>query len=421
MKYNIPMRTTLAIKMRPQKLDEVIAQEHLKPILKKMVDNKELFSLIFYGPSGTGKTTIASCLVNELGLPHRSINATTTNKKELDLIFEESSYYPGNIVIVDEIHRLNKDKQDLFLSYVEDSKITLIGLTTQNPYFSINPALRSRVLLLEVKALTNEQIETYLETTIKDKRGLDNKFKVKKEVIKFIAQKANGDLRLALNFLEMGTLLSSDENITIDTLAENISRSALINDKDGDGIYDLMSAFQKSIRGSDVQAALYYLGLLISANDLDALERRLIVTAYEDIGLANPSIVQKTLNAVNSARLVGFPEARIILANIVIELALSPKSKSAIIAIDKALAQIEKQAYPVPAYLKLTPVNLAEEEKYDYGGYDYWHKIQYLPDQIKDEEFYLPWDTSSYEVLLKKNYENQKKTKRVNSFKPFKK
>jgi len=407
--------------MRPQKLDEVIAQEHLKPILKKMVDNKELFSLIFYGPSGTGKTTIASCLVNELGLPHRSINATTTNKKELDLIFEESSYYPGNIVIVDEIHRLNKDKQDLFLSYVEDSKITLIGLTTQNPYFSINPALRSRVLLLEVKALTNEQIETYLETTIKDKRGLDNKFKVKKEVIKFIAQKANGDLRLALNFLEMGTLLSSDENITIDTLAENISRSALINDKDGDGIYDLMSAFQKSIRGSDVQAALYYLGLLISANDLDALERRLIVTAYEDIGLANPSIVQKTLNAVNSARLVGFPEARIILANIVIELALSPKSKSAIIAIDKALAQIEKQAYPVPAYLKLTPVNLAEEEKYDYGGYDYWHKIQYLPDQIKDEEFYLPWDTSSYEVLLKKNYENQKKTKRVNSFKPFKK
>lgn len=415
------MRTTLAIKMRPQKLDEVIAQEHLKPILKKMVDNKELFSLIFYGPSGTGKTTIASCLVNELGLPYRSINATTTNKKELDLVFEESSYYPGNIVIVDEIHRLNKDKQDLFLSYVEDNKITLIGLTTQNPYFSINPALRSRVLLLEVKALTNEQIESYLETTIKDKRGLDNKFKVKKDVIKFIAQKANGDLRLALNYLEMGTLLSADDHITIETLAENISRSALINDKDGDGIYDLMSAFQKSIRGSDVQAALYYLGLLISANDLDALERRLLVTAYEDIGLANPSIVQKTLNAVNASRLVGFPEARIILANIVIELALSPKSKSAILAIDNALAQIEKQAYPVPAYLKLTPVDLAEEEKYDYGGYDYWHKIQYLPDPIKDAEFYQPWETSSYESLLKKNYENQKKIQRVNSFKPFKK
>jgi len=145
----------LAIKMRPQKLAEVIGQEHLIPILQKMIANKEVFSTIFYGPCGAGKTTIATCLINELQLPYRQINATTTNKKELDLIFEESNYYPGKIIIIDEIHRLNKDKQDLFLSYVEDNKITLIGLTTQNPYFSINPALRSRVLLLEVKALTN--------------------------------------------------------------------------------------------------------------------------------------------------------------------------------------------------------------------------------------------------------------------------
>lgn len=415
------MKTTLAIKMRPTKLSEVIAQEHLKPIFEKMVSEKEPFSMILYGPSGTGKTTLAYCLVNELNMPYRSINATTTNKKELDLVFEESNYYPGNIVIVDEIHRLNKDKQDLFLSYVEDNKILLIGLTTQNPYFSINPALRSRVLLLEVKALTNQQIASYIKMTVDDERGLAGKYTIDDETIEFIAQKANGDLRLALNFLEMGTLLSKGKEITGESLAANITRSALINDKNGDGIYDLMSAFQKSIRGSDVQAAIYYLGLLINANDLDALERRLLVSAYEDIGLANPGIVQKTLNAINSSRLVGFPEARIILATIVIELALSPKSKSAILAIDSALDQIEKQAYPMPGYLKLTPVNMEEEEKYDYGGYDYWHRIQYLPDQLKDKEFYIPWTSSKYETLLKENYENQKKVKRVNSFKPFKK
>jgi len=415
------MRETLAVKMRPTKLDAIIGQEHLKPILHKMVSNKEILSTIFFGPSGTGKTTIANCLVNELQLPYRAINATTTNKKELDLIFEEAGYYPGNIVIVDEIHRLNKDKQDLFLSFVEDSKLILIGLTTQNPYFSINPSLRSRVLLLECKALNNQQIVSYLKTAMSDPNGLDNKYKISDTTLEFIAQKANGDLRLALNFLEMGSLLAEKDEITIASLAANLSQSALINDKDGDGIYDLMSAFQKSIRGSDVQAALYYLALLISANDLDALERRLIVTAYEDIGLANPQAVQKVLNAINCARLVGFPEARIILANVVIELALSPKSKSAIQAIDKALAQVEKQAYPMPPYLKLTPVNMKEEEKYDYGGVAYWNQIQYLPDEIKDLEFYQPWDSSNYERILKENYEKAKKIKRVNSFKPFKK
>lgn len=415
------MKATLAVKMRPNTLDQVIGQSHLMPILKKIVANNNLFSIIFFGPSGTGKTTIASCLISELKLPYTLVNATTTNKKELDKIFEEANADLGKIVIVDEIHRLNKDKQDLFLSYVEENKITLIGLTTQNPYFSINPALRSRVLLLECKALSNENIINFLKNALTNEQGLANEYQADEETLQFIAQKANGDLRLALNFLEMGSLLTDSKIITQETLAENLAKSALINDKDGDGIYDLMSAFQKSIRGSDVQAALYYLAILISANDLDALERRLIVTAYEDIGLANPAIVQKTLNAINCARLVGFPEARIILANVVIELALSPKSKSAIKAIDKAIQQVEKQAYPMPRYLKLTPVNLEEAEKYDYGGVDIWHQIQYLPDPIKDSEFYQPWDTSKYEKLLKENYETLKKIKRSNSFAPFKK
>lgn len=411
----------LASKMRPTQLSQVIGQDHLIPLLNKMVTNQQLLSLIFYGPCGTGKTTIALCLMNELKLPYRLINATTTNKKELDLIFEEANYYPGNIIIVDEIHRLNKDKQDLFLSFVEDGKIILIGLTTQNPYFSINPALRSRTLLLEVRALSNDLIIQYLKETLVAKQGLASKYQINDDTLQFIAQRANGDLRLALNFLEMGTLLADDFVITTEILAKNIANSAIINDKNGDGIYDLMSALQKSIRGSDVQAALYYLGLLIAANDIDALERRLIVTAYEDIGLANPNIVQKTINAINATRLVGFPESRIILSTIVIELALSPKSKSATIAINNVFNQIEKQAYPMPTYLKLTPVSLSESEKYDYGGSDYWHKIQYLPDQIKDIEFYTPFDNSAYEHALKLNYETQKKITRVNSFVDFKK
>ncbi len=415
------MNKSLANQMRPTKLVDVVGQEHLKPILNKLVKNKQLLSMIFHGPSGTGKTSIALALMNEIDQPYRLINATTTNKKELDIIFEEANYYPGRIVIVDEIHRLNKDKQDLFLSFVEDGKIILIGLTTQNPYFSINPALRSRVLLLEVKPLDNLTINSYLQKTLSSPEGLDNKYKADDNTLEFIATRANGDLRLALNFLEMGALLSEDNNITQEDLVKNISRSALINDKNADGIYDLMSAFQKSIRGSDVQAALYYLGLLISANDIDALERRLLVTAYEDIGLANPNIVQKTINAINTAKLVGFPEANIVLSTIVIELALSSKSKSAQQAINRVMDQINKQAYLMPTYLKLTPVNLPAEEKYDYDGFDYWNKIQYLPDQIKDIEFYKPLASSAYEEALKNKYEKLRQVKRINSFKVFKK
>ncbi len=414
------MKNTLATKMRPTRIDQVVGQDHLQPILQNIIKKKQIFSSIIYGPCGTGKTTIATCLVNELEQPYRIINATTTNKKELDLIFEESSYHHGKIVIVDEIHRLNKDKQDLFLSYVEDGKIILIGLTTANPYFAINPALRSRCLLLEVKSLDNQTIVSFLKNAVSNSDGLNNEYQVDDLTLEFIASKSNGDLRLALNFLEMGTLMSHDNIIKKEDLIKNISSSSIISDKNGDGIYDLMSAFQKSIRGSDVQAALYYLGLLISINDIPALERRLLVTAYEDVGLANGAIVQKTINAIEASRIVGFPESRIIYANIVIELALSPKSKTAEVAIDRVINQIQRQAFQMPTYLKLTPTSLTDAEKYDYGRDDIWHKIQYLPDQLKDVEFYTPNDNSKYEQLLKKNYEALKKIKRVNSFKFFK-
>lgn len=414
------MISNLANRARPKTLKEIVGQEHLLPILNRMKENNQVLSMILFGPCGTGKTTIATCLMNEMNLEYRMINATSTNKKELNIIFEEAEYFPGKILIIDEVHRLNKDKQDLFLPYVESGKIILIGVTTENPYFSINPALRSRTLLLEVNKLDNQTIIDRCKMVIKLKDGLNNLYKIDDKTLNFIASRANGDLRLALNFIEMGTMLSEDKTITVETIAKNITGSAITNDKNGDGIYDLMSAFQKSIRGSDVNASLYYLGLLIKANDIVALERRLLVIAYEDIGLANPSVVQMVINAVNASKLVGYPEASIILSNVVIILALSPKSKSACTAISLVNSQIEEQAYNMPKYLKLTPVNPSDEEKYDYNGSDYWHKIQYLPNQLKDAEFYHPQDNSSYERQLKQNYQQLRKIKRENSFKYFK-
>jgi len=413
------MKANLAARMRPVTLNKVIGQEHLIKILYKMLLQQQIYSMILHGPSGTGKTTIALALVEELQLRYRMINATTTNKKELDLIFEEASYFPGIILIVDEIHRLNKDKQDLFLSHLEANRIILIGLTTLNPYYSINPALRSRVLLLEVKRLTNDEIILGINQALQAAEGFNDQLSITEEVINKIAQKANGDLRLALNYLEMAALVS-DTTVDVETLNHYLAGSSIVNDKDGDGIYDLMSAFQKSIRGSDVNAALYYLALLIEANDLDALERRLMVIAYEDIGLANPNVVQKVINAVSTTRNIGFPEGQIVLSNIVIELALSPKSRSATEAIASAMAQVNEQAFPVPTYLKLTPLHLEEDEMYDYDAPKAWPYIQYLPDAIKDKEFYHPVPSSPYEETLAKNYDKLKQVKRTSNLKTLK-
>jgi putative ATPase len=417
------MKANLANRVRPNKLQQIIGQTHLIQILAKMVQQQQVYSMILHGPSGTGKTTIALALMEELQLRYRLVNATTTNKKELDSIFEEASLFPGIIVIVDEIHRLNKDKQDLFLSHIEANRIILIGLTTINPYFSINPALRSRVLLLEVKRLTNDEVRTGVSSAINSKDGFNNQLKISNEALERIVNLANGDLRLALNYLEMASLVSEEE-ITIVTLNNYLTKSSIVNDKDGDGIYDLMSAFQKSIRGSDVNAALYYLALLIAANDIDALERRLLVVAYEDIGLANPNVVQKVINAVNTTRMIGYPEGQIVLSNIVIELALSPKSKTATYAIAAAMKQVETQAYPMPDYLKLTPLYLSDEERYDYDAQKNWPYIQYLPTAIKDIEFYQPEPSSPYEELLLNNYiklRNIKKTNDLKSLKSLKK
>lgn len=409
------MKEPLAFRLRPEKLDDVIGQEHLvgkDKILRRLIEEKRLFSLIFFGPPGTGKTTLAKCLANELQIPYRMFNAVTGNKKELDGIFLEAKLAPGLVVIVDEVHRLNKDKQDLLLPHIEDGSIILLGATTSNPFFAINPAIRSRCQLLEVKQLTSDDIAKAITRACTHKQGLSDTL-IEEDAIQLIARHSNGDVRYALNILEI-CALASNGTITKDTVEQYSQFPNTNMSSDDDGHYDAVSAFQKSIRGSDVDAALYYLARLIQAGDMDSIERRLLVIAYEDIGLGNPAAVARVINAIDAAKRVGFPEGMIPLGVAIVDLCCSPKSKSGAMAIHAAMAEVQNQALPVPEYLRLTPVNLKEEDKYDYDHPEVWPQIQYLPNAIKNKHFYTPWPTSSYENQLAKNLEELRKITKFN-------
>ncbi|MCF0114946.1 MAG: replication-associated recombination protein A [Erysipelotrichaceae bacterium] len=404
------MKQPLAYRMRPETIDEVIGQKHLLgpgKILQRAVEKKQLFSMIFYGPPGTGKTTLARCLARQLEMPYRLFNAVTGNKKDLDGIFLEAKLSGRIVLIIDEVHRLNKDKQDLLLPHVEDGNVLLIGATTSNPLFAINPAIRSRCQLLEIKPLTVEEVAEALQRAVSSEKGLNNEVTLTPEAAKMIAIKSNGDVRFAMNLLEVCSL-ASDE-ITQEIVEQYGAVPNAFIDHDDDGHYDAVSAFQKSIRGSDVNAALYYLAKLIQAGDMDSIERRLLVTAYEDIGLANPAAVGRTINAIDAAKRVGFPEAVIPLGVAIIDLTLSPKSKSGCQAIHAAVDEVNTMAHPTPEYLRLTPVNMKEEDKYPYDRPDLWPHIQYLPDALKHKEFYQPNTNSSYEAQLARNYETLKK------------
>ena len=416
------MKQPLAFRMRPETTKDLLGQSHLLgpgKVITKCLDAGRLFSMIFYGQPGMGKTTMAMCLANELNLPYRLFNAVTGNKKDLEVLFQEAKLSNGLVVIIDEIHRLNKDKQDLLLPHVENGSITLIGATTSNPYFAINPAIRSRCHLFEIKPLTTEDIMTALDRAIQSEKGLNGAVTIDHDAAKIIAEHSGGDLRYALNVLEI-CAIACDGNITAELVRQYSSRPILAIDAGDDGHYDAVSAFQKSIRGSDVNAALYYLARLIEAGDMDSIERRLLVTAYEDIGLGNPAAVARTVNAIDAAKRVGFPEGRIPLANAVIDLALSPKSKSAEAAIDAAAANLRQHAYPIPEYLRYTPVNLAPQDRYDYGAPELWPLIQYLPNGIRNEQFYVPEMSGQYEKQLAKNYEELSKIKRSNSMRELK-
>lgn len=408
------LKKPLAFRMRPKTIEDILGQKHLlgeDKIITRCLAKKQLFSMIFYGPPGTGKTTMAMVLANELNIKYRLFNAVTGNKKDLDIIFEEAKFFPGLIVIIDEVHRLNKDKQDLLLPHIENGSIIVIGATTANPLFSINPAIRSRTHLFEIKALVKADIVLALKRAIQSPDGLDDKIEATDEALELIAAQSNGDLRYALNILEICSVAAT----TIDE--KLVQKYAFIpnfnSSSDGDYHYDLLSAFQKSMRGSDVDAALYYLGILIEIGDLESIERRLLVTAYEDIGLANPAAVGRCINAIDAAKRVGFPEGRIPLAHTIIDLCLSPKSKSAAMAIDNVKPIIKSHAYPVPAYLRLSPIGMKEEDKYDYARLDLADQIQYLPNEIKNCSFYVPNENSQYEKALAANLKKLKQKKRT--------
>lgn len=336
------------------------------------------------------------------------LNAVTSNKKEMEAAIEESRLFPHPIIIMDEVHRLSKDKQDLLLPFIESGTIYLIGATTANPYIAINPAIRSRCHLLEVKPLTQKEIIEGIHRVIELPNGLNNMYTFSDEAVATIARLASGDMRFAMNLVEVATLGSKKMHIEKSDIDAITKIPNYLMDQDENGHYDAVSALQKSIRGSDVDAALYYLARLCAAGDLESIERRLLVTAYEDIGLANPQAVTRCATALESARKVGLPEAVIPLGFTVCDLALSPKSKVACNAIHKAMDVATSSPLDVMDYLKLTPVNVQEEDKYPYDRPDIWEKIQYLPELIKNMQFYEPSDHSSYERALNENYRRLK-------------
>ena len=391
------MEELLSIKLRPKRLDDVIGQKHLigkDKILTNLVKNKKLFSMILYGKPGIGKTSIALAIVNELDVKYRMLNAVINNKKDFDTVVEEAKMYNGLVLIMDEIHRLNKDKQDLLLPVLESGLITLIGMTTSNPYHSINPAIRSRCQLFELKELDSNDIDEAIERVCKS--DILPGLKIDEKAKDYIKGISKNDLRYAYNLIEVAYYGNDDKNITEDKLIAICNKPNIFHDKNQDGYYDILSALQKSIRGSDAQAAIFYLAKLLEGGELESACRRLAVIVYEDIGLANPSMGPKVIAAIDSALMLGMPEARIPLATVVIEMALSPKSNSAEIAINKATEIANNVDYgDVPSYLK-SP----------YNGYLYPHdykndyvKQQYLPNKIKNIKFYTPKDNKNEKIL----------------------
>lgn len=397
---------TLANKYRPKCLEEVVGQKHLigdNKILSNMVKNQKIFSMILYGKPGIGKTSIAYAIVNSYNKKYKFLNATSSKKEDFIIAIEEAKMYKDLILVVDEIHRMNKDKQDILLPYVESGLIILIGLTTSNPYHKINPAIRSRCQIFELKPLEFDDIITCLKL-VSAGEGLT----VSDEAYKAIAKLSSGDVRNAINLLDVANMTVLDKNITLDSIKAISSKPSVFFDKDDDGHFDIISAFQKSIRGSDADAAIYYLGRLIEAEDLDIIYRRMSVIAYEDIGLANPSIGPKVMAAIHASEILGLPEARIPLAQVVLEMALSPKSNSSETAIDNALNDIRSGSTgEVPEHIKTSSLNY----KYPHDYPKYWVKQQYLPDNVKNKKYYYP-RRSKYEDSL--NLGNQEMKKETN-------
>ena len=411
----------LAFRMRPTCLEEVVGQQHLVApgkIIARMIAAKQLSSMILYGPPGIGKTSIASAIAGTTKYAFRTLNAATDTKKELQIVIEEAKMSGTVILLLDEIHRLDKPKQDFLLPHLENGRVILIGATTENPYIAINPAIRSRTQIFELIPLTPEEIHQALKRALTDEtKGLGNyDVEITDGAMHTLTHFSNGDVRSSLNALELA-VKSTPENedgkiiITEEIAGNCLQRKVFAHDKNGDQHYDVISAFQKSIRGSDVDAALHYMARLIEAGELITLIRRLLVIAYEDIGLANPAGVSRAVLAVQAAEKLGLPEARIPLANAVIELALSPKSNTAILSIDAALSDVRQgKSGNIPSYLQDAHYQGAQKlgrgtnYQYPHNYPNHWVKQQYLPDTLKHTQYFHPDPTSKFEEALKEQY-----------------
>lgn len=406
----------LAYRMRPVSLHDVVDQDHLVSadgVISKMIEQGKLFSFILYGPPGTGKTTIAEIVAKTFGFHHYFFNASTDNKNKLKDIVS-TTVSAEVLLIIDEIHRMKTDIQDFLLPFMESGQVIVIGLTTVNPYVSVNPAIRSRCHVYGLNPISQEGIQSVILKALNEDY-LDKTFSLSHDTLEYLSVAANGEIRTALNMLESISLVAKEgERVLLGLAKRVVMKPSLSLDKSGDNYYDMLSALQKSIRGSDVDAALHYLARLITAEDLTSIIRRLLVIAYEDIGLANPGIGPKVVAACEAAKQVGFPEARIPLSVIVVDMALSPKSNSTYTALDQALSDFQSgKAGPVPKHLKQS------ELMKDPNLYLYPHNYkgayvvqQYLPDNLKDVIYYEAKDTGSYERALAERNETIKQLQR---------
>lgn len=396
----------LAYLMRPNTFEDIVGQDHLvgqTGIIRKMLNTNSLFSFILYGNPGCGKTTIAEATCKLSGFKWFKFNASTDNKETLKQIITEAAFLDDAIIIVDEIHRMKKDIQDYLLPYVENGTVIMIGLTTVNPYHSVNPAIRSRCHIYRLNDLTSVHLRQVLDRAYK---YLDKAIKIDEEVYNYVINLANGEIRTLINLFETLVKTSTD-HITIKDATAALNKANVSFDANGDSYYDTLSGLHKSIRGSDVDAALHYLAKLIIADDLQSLCRRLLCIAYEDIGLANPGIGPRVKAACDAARELGNPEARLPLSVVVIEMALSPKSNSAYLALSKAMEDIENgKSGTLPKHLKNTYSFDPTQGSYKYP-HDYpnsWVDQQYLPDTLVGTKYYIPKPTSKSEISLYNRY-----------------
>lgn len=401
--------------LRPKNIDEIIGQSHLigkDCLIRKMVETKQVFSLIFFGAPGIGKTSMANAISQQLNLKHDFFNPTIDSKAKLNQLLEDnigkSTKY---IIIVDEIHRMNKDKQDILLSYLEKGNLILFGTTTENPYFVINPAIRSRCHIVELKPISNEEMFISLKKICKK-----NEIKLNDAKIQMIVNNSLGDLRSAINLLDLIHKIYQNNEPDDKTFFKILPNTKIMGSSYGNEFYNLQSAFHKSLRGSDIDASIYYLARLIKIGDLQSIGRRMIAMAYEDIGLANPNLLSRIILAVNSAERLGFPEANQILATTVIEMCLSPKSNSGIKAISLALKDIEENGtgtLDIPNHLK--DAHYKSASKLGYGDYKYphnyknnWVEQDYLPKEIKNKKYYESGN-NEIEIKMNKILEDRKK------------